>query len=444
MPTDLFYTTGQAARELGVSPATVRALCAGGVIDCQSTRGGQYRVPKSAVEKCRRDGLPAVPRPLPDDNVRPVRPRHGHAALLAEPSEDAKAAADEVVVLENEVKSLGLKRQKVEQTEWFLDRERRKAEAEAAREAAEQERQERAEEERRRQEWTDRWLAHALRSMPYDAPEETRLDVQEQVETALDKLQPSQPDYIVERLVHAAVDRALKPWQRRKEIEAAIEQASDSLPPQAKGFSWNPSEWDIRARQAAAAAIGRLRDGATAEEIRATARDAVQHIIKQFEHEEACKLVLAGCTLSLRGETSEEREEAKAAVKAALDALPVGATRREMERARDEVLTPIQAAIDKRQEQARRQQEAARKQSEAESRATWRLTHVNDYLGQLEEDGDLEFDDLSDRWRTADKLKDLIRPILVKELCANPGMTDQHVERRIERLVDERLDVVLD
>ena len=41
VPTDLFYSTGQAARELGISPATVRALCAAGAIECQSTPGGQ-------------------------------------------------------------------------------------------------------------------------------------------------------------------------------------------------------------------------------------------------------------------------------------------------------------------------------------------------------------------------------------------------------------------
>src|SRR5262249_12255763 len=124
-------------------------------------------------------------------------------------------------------------------------------------------------------------------------------------------------------LVDAAIEKALKPWRRRKEIENAIQEAADSLPPQAKGFSWSPSEWDIRARQAAAEAIGKLRDGATPEEMKAAARQAVQTIIREFEHQQLSKEVAAWAPLKLRGETAEERDKATTATKAALGTLPV-------------------------------------------------------------------------------------------------------------------------
>src|SRR2546425_448807 len=102
MPTELYFSTGQAAKEWGVSVATVRALlCASGAIEHETTPGGQYRVPKSVVDKLKRDGLPAVPRPLPEDNSRPTRPRHGHPALLAEPSDDVIESAEDVVATRN-------------------------------------------------------------------------------------------------------------------------------------------------------------------------------------------------------------------------------------------------------------------------------------------------------------------------------------------------------
>ena len=69
MPADLFYTTGQAARELGVSPAAIRALCGAGAVEAETTPGGQHRIPKSVLDRLKRDGLPEGP--LPAENPRP-------------------------------------------------------------------------------------------------------------------------------------------------------------------------------------------------------------------------------------------------------------------------------------------------------------------------------------------------------------------------------------
>src|SRR5437899_3241861 len=123
---DLFFSSGQAGRELGVSPATIRALCASGAIEAQSTPGGQYRISRAVVEKLKQTGLPNVPRPLPvNGTARPAstRPSYGHPALLAEPSEEVVVSGEEVAIVENLVKKRKLERELAEADDWFVARQ---------------------------------------------------------------------------------------------------------------------------------------------------------------------------------------------------------------------------------------------------------------------------------------------------------------------------------
>jgi excisionase family DNA binding protein len=96
----LFYSTGQVARQLGTTLATIRTLCESRVIAAETTPGGHWRVPSSEVERLKRDGLPPIPRPLPTESAPPARNgtagRHGHPELLTEPSEEVVLAADQV------------------------------------------------------------------------------------------------------------------------------------------------------------------------------------------------------------------------------------------------------------------------------------------------------------------------------------------------------------
>jgi hypothetical protein len=89
---DLFFSTGQAARELHATQDRIRALCQAEAIACELTAGGQFRIPRTEVERLKLEGLPTVPRPLPNGEDTPVgKPRVGQrtpAALLAAPSED--------------------------------------------------------------------------------------------------------------------------------------------------------------------------------------------------------------------------------------------------------------------------------------------------------------------------------------------------------------------
>src|SRR5260370_6503767 len=158
----LFYATGHAARELGITQARVRDLCRNGAIKAEMTDGGQFRIPREVLDKLRREGVPALPRPMPNGGqavtVIAAPARRGHPDLLAEPSEDVIDSAEEVVCMENELKSLGLRRQKEEQLDWFRERENRDAECATKRREAEQRRQEELAEERRRQNWKREWL----------------------------------------------------------------------------------------------------------------------------------------------------------------------------------------------------------------------------------------------------------------------------------------------
>src|ERR1017187_4196417 len=56
----LFYSTGQVARQLGTTLATIRILCENRVIAAETTPGGHWRVPASEVERLKRDGLPPI------------------------------------------------------------------------------------------------------------------------------------------------------------------------------------------------------------------------------------------------------------------------------------------------------------------------------------------------------------------------------------------------
>src|ERR1039458_10352617 len=84
----LFYSTGQVARQLGTTLATIRILCENRAIATETTPGGHWRVAASEVERLKRDGLPPIPRPLPTESASPASNgtagRHGHPELLAE------------------------------------------------------------------------------------------------------------------------------------------------------------------------------------------------------------------------------------------------------------------------------------------------------------------------------------------------------------------------
>jgi len=66
----LYFSTGKAARALGVTADAIRNLCSAGSVRAEVTEGGQWRVPAEEIARLRRDGPPPIPRPLPGQGKR--------------------------------------------------------------------------------------------------------------------------------------------------------------------------------------------------------------------------------------------------------------------------------------------------------------------------------------------------------------------------------------
>src|SRR5580658_6717552 len=96
---DLFFSTGQAARQLGITLATVRVLCENRLIATETTPGGHLRVYASEVERLKRDGLPPIPRPLPIESAPPATDlpaaNHDQIESTPKPSDAVVSAADQ-------------------------------------------------------------------------------------------------------------------------------------------------------------------------------------------------------------------------------------------------------------------------------------------------------------------------------------------------------------
>ncbi|MBZ5644561.1 MAG: helix-turn-helix domain-containing protein [Acidobacteriia bacterium] len=416
------YTTGRTASELHVSPSHVRALCQAGIIAARATHGGHWRIPKGEVERLLRDGVPDPPPATPtgpavehviESVPNPVR----HPTLLAEPSNEAISAADDVVRLENEVRGIQLKRAKEESLDWFRDRQRQQTQAQAAHDRQRLE----ARSLQIRRNWENAWVEYALENIPEGAPESIRLPVSESVRQTLESLSPDDPEEVTEPLVRAAIDKGLQPWLRNKEIELVIQEARDQLPYLARGFS-EPSEWELRAIRTASEDISRLRSDATIGEIRAASITAGRRIASEYLHQGEVRRIVESVFLS---QPLADQERARHSVKEAIDRLPIGSTRSQMEQTREGVLAPYKAA-----------EEAASVQAQASRQADFYLLHVNSCLEKIALSRNLG--DFSRRQQLAKELKEEIRPILVEEILEEPLSLDE-AQTFIASLVNRRL-----
>jgi excisionase family DNA binding protein len=131
----LFYSTGQVARQLGITLAAVRLLCENAVIAAQTTAGGQWRVPASEVERLKREGLPPIPRPLPNESAPPVMnemaEHHGPSESPPKPSAEVLSAVDLVAITRSLFEKRRIDREIEENEDWFRERARQQAAVEA-------------------------------------------------------------------------------------------------------------------------------------------------------------------------------------------------------------------------------------------------------------------------------------------------------------------------
>jgi hypothetical protein len=427
----LFYSTGQVARQLGTTLAAVRILCENRVIAAETTPGGQLRVPASEVERLKRDGLPPIPRPLPFGSAPSPRNgtgRRGQPEFRVESSAEVVSAADQVAITRSALEKRKIDREIEENEDWFRDRDRRQA----ATEAVERQKTEAKQAEQRRLRWAQEWTQYALNSVPYDARREVEMDVHLKVREALSVLEPSQAETITQRIVDAAVHKAIAPWTRKQEVERALNAAMNGLP------------WDIRCRteyaqlkqqawNAAVEALRRVREEAGYREMETAAVQAVRPMICEYEHEQACNRI-AG-RVYIFDATREEEQAAKEAVRKALAALPNGATQKQLETAEETVLTRYKAAVATRKKTAQLESERQAQRRAVASKVELQLGHVARYLEQ-----EYEFDGgYSEMRREAERLRPRIREMLINELLENPDMSDDEIRESIEDQIDDRL-----
>jgi hypothetical protein len=148
----------------------------------------------------------------------------------------------------------------------------------------------------------------------------------------------------------------------------------------------------------AADAIAHLDKAAPLTAIRAVAVEAGNKVCTEYQawkaaddHRKACKHIT---------DWTFEGDDACEAVRCALEKLPVGATRAQMESVRDAALAPFRAA------------------TKAVEDADLYLYHVSGYIEELgnEETGSWDLGDWSERYHLAATLKVKLRPVLIRKL----------------------------
>jgi excisionase family DNA binding protein len=421
------YSLSDAAAVLGMSVPTVRALVARGQLASFRTPGGHVRIPSESIAAYR-DGRPNRASTVSTTSTTLQGHRNNLEGLRLE-TEELRVRRDLRKLQAEEQEAEDRRRAEAQATALIRKQERDRRRAEAAREA-DIRRQELAEAEsiRQRRQWENTWTDYALKLLPKDVPRSLEIDAHQAVAEALSGFGPDDPQRIIERIIQAAVDKAQEPLKRRNEIEKAIADAPKQLPASAQGWPDSPSEWDVRALSAAADAVAQLEEGVPLERIRAAAIAAGNKVRNEYEasrtveqHRRTCKQILDS-TWGI-GEISEERETSLHAVQEALDKLPVGCTRFELEKAKDRALGPFRARVF------------------AAELAVKYLPHVDAYVEELGNDQEGEFDlgSFFDRRRLAENIQKKIRPRLLR-CFLNNEFDDDDIDAAVKEFIEECVD----
>jgi len=398
----------------------VRRLCEGGQVRAERSEGGQWKIPCSEVERIQKEGVSEIPSSIEwdlgeDREEEDGRPGH---RVLTPPSDGVVTSAEEIVVAENHLERLQIGRESARTRDWFRDGQRLEAEAQSQELQASLDKAAREQAEQELIAWHDSWMAKALLQLPQETPPETRLAVREAVDEVLAGLGPRHSWQVVDPLVRAAVEKALRPWNQARQTTWAIENACQTLPWGAKNLL-SPTVWQTRAREVATEAIRKLPPDSSYAEKLCAGSAAVRQITSAFEDDELRKRTLQGAYLwDIR---PDEHEDAKEAIRRQLESLPVGTPARTMEKAREQVLAPLREA---------------KKRKDRIDRA---VPRIRGYLQELHWAGETDFESDGEMSNFAKRLEGRIRPVLDEEL-QNDELTDHELSEMIEELVDEALD----
>jgi len=441
--TIVWYTLGEAEKATGTPRTRLDHACRVGRLSYRRSETGARLLSHDVIEKLRKDGLKVFPRPYDpiassvNNEANPSDTTSGSSSAAQRERVEQKRGEIEEMRLNRDLRQLRdqERQEKAEhraaavaeqqaRTEERLQAQRQnqqlrleEARQTEAREQAEWE----TEDRHRRQEWEASWLNHALELLPSDLPHSLELDVHHAVADLLPKLDALQPKQLTKRLIEAAIDKALRPWHKSKEIEKVIEEAPDQLPGHARSWSSTPNEWEARAIRAAADAIAQLGEDPPIATIRAAAVEAGDKVRAECEkwkasedHRQECERVVAWVF---------DGDEARDAVRQALEKLPVGTTRAKMESTRDAALAPFRAA------------------AQAAKDADQYLHHVHEYIHEVgnEDTGEWDLGGWWKRYDLAEKLKVKLRPVLIRELSQEPmdkdeafGFIEEWLDRELE------------
>lgn len=442
--TTVWYTLGEAEKATGIQRTRLDHACRVGRLKYRRSETGARLLSHDVVEKLRKEGLKSFPRPydpIASSNEQVASPAGvtlGMGPTAQRERVEQKRGEIEEVRVNRELRQLKDQERHEKAERLAAAAAERQAQAEERAQAQRQSQELRLEEERqeqareqaewetearlRRQEWETSWVDYALKLLPGDHPQSLELDVHQVVADLLPKLDALQPQQLTHRLIQAAIDKALQPWHKRKEIEKIIEETRDQLPAHVRSWSSTPNEWEARAMCAAADAIAELGEDPPLVKIRAAAIEAGNKVREQYEvwkagedHRQSCKQMVQWVFFG---------DDAREAVRQALEKLPVGVTRAKMENARDAALAPFRAA------------------ARAVADADQYLHHVNHYVEELgnEDTGEWDLGGWSKRFELAKKLKIKLRPALIRKLSEDP-MDENEAYVFIEEWLDRELEL---
>ena len=191
MDQELYFSTGDAARELGVTQDRIVALCKADAIEAELTPGGHWRIREAVLNKLKERGLPPLARPFPGGDGPPYRRRR------AGDDRDPHRLAGQAPTVVEAFSSV--RRKEAELASRRLDLELLDAEAELAHRRRKREREEREEEvraagQRQREEWSEAWLKRTLEKIPATVGKEYMADVYLAVRDKLAALRGDEPD----------------------------------------------------------------------------------------------------------------------------------------------------------------------------------------------------------------------------------------------------------
>jgi hypothetical protein len=403
---DREYSTGQAARMTHVSQAKVRRWCNDGLIDCSQTNGGHFRITASAIEHIQKHGEPELPRR--STNVREsARPRNRGALdglppdLYGEPSDRLVSAVEDVKLAENRVRRRKFELEGELVEDEFRERNQRRAaeEREHQRELAEAERKE------DRQRWIQAKLDWTFKPRPSE-PGWENFDI------------VCQLSGIPQR------SGAGLPMNAPTEVKAKI--ATNVL--------------KLIQTDAAGVTPEALLD----EQIEAVVASvlAEQHRIEQ-EKQNATFRALVEIVAHRNARDAQQTARNLEAIAHAAKLVNVSqpaVTAEPIQTTRSTVPRPVEPPDEDKHNATEEADQAAMERRVADLL----MSEVAIYLRECEADGDIEFENVLDRWSVEQKFRDAIRPHILDTVETDPEITDGDLRIEIRNRVDEFWDDIFD